>query len=249
VIQRQALSRQPYIIESDGHWGILNFESFADDDTFIANVFGEIAHGRFDSTGNRFSFAASGRIWSGNLPQGNDAGNLVGNLLILDTANPPARILHMGDWRAGHWFNAQFLSFHGQMIANDAPHDADLMCNLLPDAPNQFHRKLFQLQPHRDGTVSLFSANIGRYVCADEGGGARVTVDRLAANIWEKFRIHNRGDNKIGFQCALSGHFLTAEYAEDISQRKIVAGGHGRVPDSMNAWETFTILEESLFLT
>jgi hypothetical protein len=254
VIPHQALSQQPYIIESDGHWGILKFVSFNADNSFTASVFGETAQGRFDNTERNFSFAAAGKIWLCSLPRDNNFKLLGGNTLIFDPTNGSSPISYVGSWRAATLWAVQLLSHHGQFIVNDAPHDGDLMCNLPPetsisDGDYPFLRKALQLQANTDETVSLANPVTRQFISADQGGGGRVTIDRSVARIWEKFRIHNTGDNRIGLQCALTGFFLTAEYADDISQRKVVAGGHGRVPGDMNTWETFVIEDATFFLT
>ncbi len=57
--------------------------------------------------------------------------------------------------------------------------------------------------------IALQAVN-GRYVCAENGGGQNLAVDRTAIGEWEVFTLMDLGNNKVALQTS-GGYFLRAE--------------------------------------
>jgi hypothetical protein len=84
--------------------------------------------------------------------------------------------------------------------------------------------------------IALRTAN-GNYVVAENGGGAEVKADRIAAGPWETFTVGDEGFGKITLQ-ANNGNYVVAE-----------EGGGGAVNANrteVGPWEVFTVERVSL---
>ncbi|XAR73448.1 Glucan 1,3-beta-glucosidase [Bertholletia excelsa] len=83
-----------------------------------------------------------------------------------------------------------------------------------------------------DGTeVQLKSVKMQKYVCAENGGGTNVTVDRDIASSWETFRLWRVSESEFQFRTS-QGQFLT--YAGD-------GGSVSATAESPSKTETFYI--------
>lgn len=77
-----------------------------------------------------------------------------------------------------------------------------------------------------------FRTDIGKYICAEGGGGREVNATRDARGPWETFRMIPASDNKFAFM-ADNGQYVCAEGG---GGRELVANRN-----DIGAWERFTI--------
>jgi len=81
-------------------------------------------------------------------------------------------------------------------------------------------------------SLKTSGSSTAKYVCAENGGGESVVVDRDVQGEWEIFTLIDLGNNKFALKSS-NGHYLCAEN-----------GGGGKViadRTAIGSWETFTL--------
>ncbi|XP_024517468.1 probable glucan 1,3-beta-glucosidase A isoform X1 [Selaginella moellendorffii] len=83
-----------------------------------------------------------------------------------------------------------------------------------------------------DGTqIALKSVNLGTYVCAEDGGGQKMVVDRQMASGWETFKLWRVSSTKFQLR-VFNNNFVSVANQSGVDSTK----------DTPGEWETFEIL-------
>jgi hypothetical protein len=96
------------------------------------------------------------------------------------------------------------LRFHTGYLTSDPVNNT-----VSATAKNRGDWELFQIKHNDDGTISLLAGANGKYICAQNGGGGKLTVDAVQIGDWEKF-TPIKADGKL-YLVTSGGFYLCAE--------------------------------------